>query len=276
MPGPIEFTEQDIAFLVSETDRRLLASIDIIKTDATFVDSILESRAPEIVRRAMSMDQASLLSSITPRFLFEAMLRAARKDLAARSYTIERGPLQRIPVFDTGEVVRFLRDDAVVKYLARMLTSFTKIRSFSLPVRVRKGLWRRIRFNDMDIDSLMRYCDGIDEEQRFDYYKRIADLCLFIVGIFPEFAGPDVSFGRSMTRPLIFGRRLRSSEDYENEGRRFYKLASRHQSAKIDGSSRILETIGDGFNLAKKPLNYASERYLDFRKGTFFASSSSN
>lgn len=276
MAASMEFTEQDIAFLVAETDRKLLASVDIIKTDAKFVDSILESRAQDIVRRAMSMDQASLLSSITPRFLFEAMLRAARKELAARSYTIERGPLQRIPVFDTGEVVHFLSDDAIVKYLARMLTSFTRIRSYSRPVRIRKGIWRRIRFNDMDIDSLMRYCESIDEEQRFAYYKRIADVCLFIVGIFPEFAGTDMNFGRRTTLPLIFGRRPRSSEDYENEGRRFYKLASRHQSAKIDGSSRLLDTMADGFSRAKKPLNYMSERYLDFRKGTFFSPSSTN
>ncbi len=275
MPGSIEFTERDIDFLVAETDRKLLASIDVIKTDAKFVDSILESKARDIVQRAMSMDEASMLSSITPRFLFEAMLRSARKELAARSYTIERGPFQRIPVFDTGEVAHFLSDDAVVKYLARMMTSFTRIRSFSRPVRIRKGIWRRIRFNDMDVDSLKSYCESIDEEQRFAYYKRIADLCLFIVGIFPEYAGPAMNSGRSAARPPIFGRRQRSSEDYEAEGRRFYQLASRHYSARVDGTSQLLETMGDGFNLAKKPLNYISERYLDFRKGTFFSPSPS-
>ncbi len=271
----IELTDQDIAFLVGQTDPKLLASIDIIRSDPRFLDSMLESHAQDIVRHVMSMDQATVLSTVTPRFLFEAMLRSARKELGSRSYTVERGPLQRIPVFDAEEVLAFMRDNAVVKYLAAMLTSFTRIRSFTRPVRVRKGIWRRIRFNDMDMDSLMRSCESVAEDQRFGYYKRIADLSLFITGIFPEYSSLDTRAGRDSPRPYMFGRRVRSSEDYEKEGSRFYKLAARHPTASLDGSSRLLERMGENFRLAKKPLNYLSERYLDFRRGTFFGPSSS-
>ena len=65
-------------------------------------------------------------------------------------------------------------------YLAEMLVSFTRIESFTLPVRVRKGIWRKYRFNDLNVDSLIRYCQAVDEEYRFRFYKRIADVCLFL------------------------------------------------------------------------------------------------
>jgi hypothetical protein len=217
----------------------------------------------------------NIVASITPRFLFEAVLRAARKELAARAYTLERSSTQRIPIFDTGEVLSFIQDEAVLKYLARMLTSFTHIRSFTWPVRVRKGIWRRIRFSDMDLDSLMRYCETVDETQRFEHYKRIADLCLFIVGIFPEYAGMDTGGPGDRRQAIIPGRRRRSPDDYEREGRRFYKLASEHRDAALLGSSTLLKRMGDGFHLAKKPLNFISERYLDFTKGLLFPSAAS-
>ena len=268
MPG--EFTERDIAFLLEVADRRLLTSLDIIKDDRTFVDSLLETQATEIVRRLMLMSQDAIVSSITPRFLFEALLRAARKELSARAYTTERDALQRIPVFDTRDVLRFLRDDAIIKYLAQMLTSFTRIRSFTWPVRIRKGVWRRVRFNDMDIDSLMRYSETVDKAQRFPYYQRIGDLCLFILGIFPEYAGGRAYPGHGIPAIPVFGRHRRSAEDYEREGRHFYRIASEHEEALTQGIGGILRKLDDNFHLAEKPLNLISERYLDFNKGRLF------
>jgi hypothetical protein len=271
---PSVFSAQDVAFLLGESTPELLNRIDIIKDDPTFVDSLLESHAPQIVRRIMASSQ-DVVASITPGFLFEALLRAARTELASRIYTLERSSIQRIPVFDTEQVLRFMQNDAVVKYLARMLTSFTRVHSFTWSVRVRKGVWRRIRFNDMDVDLLIRYCETLDEPQRYEYYKRIGDLCLFTVGIFPEYAPSDTGSARGERNALAFGRRQRSAEEYEQEGRRFYELAAEHRDALVLGSRSVLEQIGGSFHLAKKPLNFISERYLDFRKGVLFPSSPS-
>jgi hypothetical protein len=266
------FSDSDLIFLLGTVDRRLAEKIDILRDDRAFIESILENRTNDVLQRIMLMKPEEMLVDITPRFLFEVLLRAARKGLATRTYTMERTSTQRIPVFDAPQVNEFIEDRATLKYLASMLTSFTRIRSFTWPVRVRKGIWRRIRFNDMDIDSLLRYSQMVGEEQRFELYKRLGDLCLFILGIFPEHATTDFRPPYGEVRPVTFRGRRRSAEDYEEEGRRFYRLASEHQDARALGIDRMLRQLHDNFHLAKKPLNYISEHFLEFGKGSIFPS----
>jgi hypothetical protein len=223
------------------------------------------------------MSEETITITITPRFLFEILLRAARRELENQAYTVERTATQKVPVFDTPEVVRFLSNKLVLKYLADMLNSFTRIESFTFPIRVRKGVWRKIRFNDMDIDSLLRLCQGIDEEHRFGFYRRIADLCIFILGMFPEYVTMDYRYPSSgEARPKLFGRLRRSAEDYEEEGRRFYKLAGEHRDAKILDLAEVMWQLYEKFNLAKKPLNYISEHFIRFRKAKLFPSLSAD
>ena len=61
--------------------------------------------------------------------------------------------------------------DGIIEYLAHMLTSFTKINSYVVPVRVRPGVRRRIRYNDMDVDSLIALCEKAGDHERFAFYK---------------------------------------------------------------------------------------------------------
>ena len=192
-----EFSEGDILFLVETVDPALLSKIDTIKDDPDIIDGMMEHEARRLFQRIMLMSEETITTAITPRFLFEVLLRTARRDLESKAYTVERTATQKIPVFDTAEVIRFLSNKVILRYLADMLTSFTRIESFTLPVRVRKGVWRKIRFNDMDIDSLVRFCQAVDEERRFGFYKRIADLCLFILGMFPEYVTMDYRYPSS-------------------------------------------------------------------------------
>ncbi len=266
-------SDRDILFLIETVDRTLLNKAEAIKGDSAFIESMLDAEAGRVFQRIMLMNDDSLIASITPRFLFDVLLRVAYKEFENQAYTVERTASQKIPVFDSPEVVRFLSNKAVLRYLADMLASFTRIESFTLPVRVRKGVWRRIRYNDMDLDSLLRFCQTVDEERRFGYYKRIADICLFILGMFPEYAAPDfrlLSTGR--TRTGLFGRLRRSAEDYEEEGRRFYRLAGEHSDARLLHLTEIFLQLQEKFNLAKKPLNYISENFLRFKRGKLFPS----
>jgi len=272
-----EFSDGDILFLVETAAPRLVTKIDTIKGDPTIIEGMLDQEAGKLFQRIMAMGEEGIMARITPRFLFEVLLRKALKELETQSYTVERTASQKIPVFDTREVVQLLSDKTVLKYLAHMLSSFTRVESFTLPVRVRKGVWRKIRFSDMDIDSLVRVCEAVDEEHRFAFYKRIADLCLFILGMFPEYAAPDFRYlPGGEARPQPFGRFKKSAADYEEQGRRFYRLAGEHKSARILDLTEVLWQLHQKFNLAKKPLNYISENLLQFRKQRLFPLSSSN
>jgi hypothetical protein len=248
-----------------------LDKLGIIKNDPEIIQGMMEQETHQLLQRIMHMNDDTIMTAITPRFLFEVLLRTARTELKNQTYTVERTATQKIPVFDSQEVVSFLDDEAILKYLADMLTSFTRIESYTIQIRVRKGIWRKIRFNDVDLDSLIRFCQTVDEENRFNFYKRTADLCLFILGVFPEYVIMDYHYPFSgEARPKMFGRWRRSIEDFEEEGRRFYKLAGNHGDAAILNLNDVLHNLHVKFNLAKKPLNYISAHLLQFKRGKLF------
>jgi len=140
--------------------------------------------ADRLFETVMRDDQV-LVRVSTPLF-FEILLRRAQKDLASLTHTVERDGWRHVAVFDTPRVLELLEHDEVVYYLAHMLSTFTRTESYAVNIRVRRGIWRRVRFNDMDVDSLMRFCDVLDPPHRFPFLKRIADVCVFVVGVFPD------------------------------------------------------------------------------------------
>jgi hypothetical protein len=61
-----------------------------------------------------------------------------------------------------------------------------------------------------------------------------------------------------------------SPEDYETEGRKFYKLAAEHQAAKELDLSEIFETLHEHFIQLKKPLNFIADHYLQYTRNKLF------
>lgn len=99
----------------------------------------------------------------------------------------------------------------------------------------------------------------------------IADLCLFVMGIFPEYASPGLSYFQSPDRSNT-PRPVRSFHNFEEEGRRFYKLAAQHAEARILGLEGVFTQLNQKFTLTKRPLNYISDNYLIFKKQKLFPS----
>jgi hypothetical protein len=153
-----------------------------------------------------------------------------------------------------------------------MLSSFTRIESYAVSFRIRKGVWRKIRFNDLDIRSLMSFCDVVDDFYRFGLYKRIADICLFMLGVFPEYTVRNYRYPLSGERRPAGGSGPRiSPEAYEKEGRRFYKLAAEHASAREMEMEDVFWTLHENFQKVKKPLNFIAEHYLQYKRQMIFA-----
>jgi hypothetical protein len=217
------------------------------------------------IRRVVSDKEAFL--KISPRLYFEILLRKVRKELETASHTIESGGAHKVAVFDTGQVVDLLSRKSVLLYLADMLTSFTKVESYSLTYRVRERLWRKIRFNDADVDSLIRYMEFAGEEYRFRFYKRIADICLFLLGVFPEHVRASSRYPLTgEARPRFIGWARWGPEEYEEEGRKYYKLAALHPMAQDQELSEVFGLLHDSFHVARKPLHLIAENYIRYER----------
>ncbi len=269
----MRLSDNDLDFVIREaapgfSDKEKLKQL--IREDAAFRKALL---GDERVFHRIMMDEEIFLK-ISPALYFEILLRKTFKELQKTSHTLEKVGDERIPVFDSQEVVTFLGREGIMEYLADMLASFTRTESYTIPVRIRKGIWRRIRFSDMDIDVLSRLCESAGEEYRFSFYKRIADVCLFILGIFPEFAQFDYRYPVSREkRPRIKTGR-KGMQEYEEEGRKYYKLAAGHESAKMLELSGIFQLLQENFSVAKKPLNFISQHYFSQKRQQLFGAES--
>ena len=266
----LRLSERDLDFLVETahpeaTDKLKLKQI--IKEDEGFRNTFIGDE--KVFRRLM--DEEEIFLKISPPLFFEILLRKVARDLKGVSYTIEKTGTTKIPVFDTKEVVGFLAKESLLDYLADMLASFTRIETYAFSIQVGKHIFEKIRFNDLDMFSLIDLCEAVEDEYRLGFYKRIADICLFILGIFPDYAEYDYRYPFSgQLRPQFRGKVRMSAEDYEKEGRKFYRLAAEHPSARELDLSELFWTLHEDFPKAKKPLNFISEHYLRYNRYRFF------
>ncbi len=238
----------------------------IIRTDEDFRNTFIGDA--KVFLRVMRDDE--ILLKISPPLFFEILLRKAADDLSRVGYTYEKSRTMNIPVFDAEDLVSLLSRESLLIYLADMLSSFTRVESYAVSIRVRKGVWRKIRFNDLDIYSLMSLCDVVDDAYRFRLFKRIGDICLFILGVFPIYADRNYRYPVSgQLRPKIAGKRRVSAQDYEKEGQRFYRLAAEHRSARDMELTEVFWSLHENFLKAKKPLNFIADHYLSYKSNVF-------
>jgi hypothetical protein len=264
-------SEQDLDFLIESklpevSDKLKLRQI--LREDEDFRRTFISDE--KVFHRLMADDEIFL--KISPALYFEILLRRTAQDLGKISYTIEKKRNMHIPVFDTNTLVNFLAQEHLLVYLADMLSSFTKVESYAISFRLRKGIWKKIRFNDMDIQSLKGFCEAVDDEFRFGFYKRIADICLFILGIFPDSVEQKYRYPFSGEIRPKFGRDLQiSPEEYTKEGRKFYKLAAEHYSAEELELTDVFWALYENFDHARKPLNFIADQYLKYQRKFLFA-----
>jgi len=263
-------TEADLRFIVETVaDRRQDHDriIELVRDKEDFLEVMLQD--DRLVRRVLEDEE--ILLKISPFLLFTILMRRVRKDLQAQGYTIERvGIRESVPVFDAPQVSEFLKEPEVEGYLVDLLVSFTRINTWTLYF-YRHGQFQRRRFSDLNLDDMIELANLVEEEARFPIYKRVADIALFISGIFPEYAASRKRRSeRGPLRMLVSTERLQSLEDYEEEGKRFYHLAAGHPTAKEIRLDRVLASLAEHFSFARKPLNLLSDRYIRWSKSRLF------
>ncbi len=270
--GRSKLSDRDVEFLVETTTPQVTDKArlkQILTEDEDFRDTFISDEA--VFNRVVNDEEIFL--KISPALFFEILLRRAAKELKESSFTVEKTGAMKVPVFDTHEVVDLLSKRELITYLAEMLASFIKVRSYALSFRVKKGTWRKIQFNDLDLQTMMSFSEAVDENLKFGFYKRIADICLFVLGMFPEYVEREYRYPFSgEVRPSIGLKARISPEEYEKEGRKFYRLAAEHESAKSLDLSDVFWMVHGSFHVATKPLKFISERYLHYKKKNIFPS----
>jgi hypothetical protein len=257
----LHLTESDLRFLVETvaTSRRDYDRVmDLVRGKEDLLEPMLED--PKLTERLFREEEA--LVRISPHLLFSVLLRRLRKELDKEAYILDvdaRG--KRIPIFEGPAVAQMLSDKKVRDYLAEMLSSFTRTNNGIIYWKER-GTWHKRRFSDIDMDDMIELARIIDPEMQPALYKRIADIALFISGIFPERATLFAARRKTMYSAE------RTLEDYEQTGRRFYSVAA----LETDQAQwkPVLETLAEKFTLARLALNSLSERYIKTHRARYF------
>jgi len=199
--------------------------------------------------------ESDVLIHISPWLLFGVLLRHVRRVLLGVRYTVEEALGERVPVFDAVRAGELLADREILDYLVLLLVSFTRTETWAIEVE-QEGRRRWRRFSDLDSDDMIALAGMMPEALRFPILRRIADIALFTSGIFP-----DAVDRRSGTGGGAVAAR-RTLEEYEEEGRLFYRLAAQHEVARRTGWDRALEALADTFPIARKPLNVLASHFI--------------
>jgi len=242
-------------------------TVDLIQDDDRLIGGMLDDE--RLFRRLMATED--VLVRVSPWLFFTVLLRRTQRDMERESFTVERRNRQKVVLFDTGRVLDLLSREPVRDYLATMLASFTRIESMTMSVEVSEGVWRTHRTDGLNVEGLMRYSETTDEPFRFEPYKRIGDVCLFLTGFFPEYIEAQYRYPSSrQLRPRARGRVCASRDDYEALGRMFYRLAAEHEMARMEGLDGVLAALSEEFVLAEKPLSLLADRYLQLKRHALF------
>ena len=257
----LHLSETDLRFLVETvaTRRHDYDHIaNLVRDKEDLLEPMLED--PRLMQR-LFQDQEAFVR-VSPRFLFTVLLGRVRRELEREAYILEtdfKG--KRVPVFEAPLVAEMLSDKQARNYLADMLSSFARTNSGVIYWKER-GSWHRRRFSDIDMDDMIELARISGPELRPALYNRIADIALFLSGIFPDHLS---LFSRRRTSFSV----ARTLKDHEQQGQRFYNLAAR----ETEQAQRqpILKRLAEKFTLARWALNTLSERHLKTQRAQYFS-----
>jgi hypothetical protein len=261
MCAKMRLTESDLKFVVETVATRRRDHdhiIDLVRDKEDLLEPMLEE--PKLVERLVR--EQEVLVRVSPYLMFAVLLRRVRRDLEGQSFVFERDARgKRIPVFEAPQAVQLLGDPAMREYLIEMLCSFARTNTGLLYWKER-GAWRKRKFSDVDMDDMIAMCHLVEPPFKPRLYKRIADIALFLTGIYPDHISLFVR------RPRSQAARGRTVPDYEREGRRFYALSAQEPEPQWPAS--VFEVLAEKFTLAREALNTLNDCYLKPLRAGYF------
>jgi len=247
----MRLTESDLRFIVETVATRRRDHdhiIELVRDKDDLLEPMLED--PKLIDRLLHEREA--VAHISPYLMFAVLVRRIRRDLEREPFLFQRDAGgKRIPVFAAPQAVELLGEAVVRDYLAEMLCSFARTNTALLHFK-EPGGWRERKFNDVDMDDMIALCQLVDPQLKPRLYKRIADIALFVAGVYPDHTSHFVRRRRSQDWRIV--------RDYEREGRHFYLLVAR--APQPPWPPPVFERLAEKFSLAREVLSAMSERYL--------------
>jgi hypothetical protein len=264
-------TEADLRLLTSVhpglslTPGRVLA---LLTDDAVF-------EAVFAVVRPGRPDQPFLLAS--PFLTFAVAVHRTAVDLQGSTYVPEwSGPRQRLPVFDGGVLSAFLAEPEQSLFLTDLLASYAHVASGSYWTKTSRG-WRRRRWSELDPARLAGLLDVVPDTERSGVYRRLGDLALFLTGVFPDHTALHGVRQIEVPRLLAAAGAARDAEVATSFvdllswlGKRWYGRAVA-TAVLPTGDTRLLATIAERFDDARRALNVISDKYLFPHRNPWFS-----
>ena len=273
-------TDADLRTLV-HADRastaEATARIAALRREPALILDVLDRPATSAAILNLAGERAEL-AFVSPFLVFAAAIHRTAADLATTSYAPERAqPRLRVPVFDAFQLAAYLAMPRHRLFLADLLASFARISSGVAVTRTPEGALRRRRWNDMDPAGLAVLLESVPPAQRPAVWRRLGDLALFLVGVFPD-AAERVAADRLAAMRLAERTGLGphdvphggAGELMEWLGAGWYRLAA-VRTAQPAAQVASLTALAAEFHPARRVLNTATDRYLLPVPSTWFA-----
>jgi hypothetical protein len=226
--------------------------------------------APATEAAVFGSEQRQVSTAVSPFLAFATAVHRTAERLQSASFVEERwGPRTRVPVFDVAALRALLSDQLNRWFLVELLASYTKVSSGVTWTRTARG-WRRRRFSELDPASLAEQLAVVGPAEQAGVYRRLGDLALFLLGVFPDhlpsFAGAG---GDRLLR--LSGVAVGAAGDRDGQmlleylGSRWYAAAvasARAAGYPVTTPLAVAGTIGEQFGTARRVLNAVTDRYL--------------
>lgn len=265
---------------LSDADLTVLASAGEVngaeRHDPRRIEAMLDN--PALFRRLFATPGRDPLLQGSPFLLFAVLVHRAIRDLWQASFVEEWvGPRQRVPVFDVSGLREFGADPLRRFFLVELLASYTHVASGSVLVQTRRG-WRRRHFSELDPVRLIELAELLPVAERAAVYRRLGDLSLFLTGVFPDYAAERLVVERErrrLERALADADREGAERRdgiwlLESLGRRSYGIAQQAADRRT-AMARVLAEVSQNFAVARRVLNFMTDRYLFPLRRQWFA-----
>ena len=252
---------------LTTSDRELLRSVagpdtpvSVAVGSAALEAALFHSAAPEGVS-----------VGISPFLAFASAVHRTAAELEGTSFVEERwAPRLRVPVFDVADLRALLSDPVKRYFFVELLASYTRVTSGVTWTRTARG-WRRRRFSELDPTRLAEQLEVVRPEERAGVYRRLGDLALFLLGVFPDHPpplGPGATTERLLRLsglPSQFTDGLAPLPLLELLGARWYSAAvssARSAHQPVTGPLDVVRYMAGHFRQARRVLNAVTDRYL--------------